>query len=228
MPFDGCPPDGQRFATCAARAPCCCCSMRRCCAAALLLSAAAARAPPAPRLRRRTSHKPTRIARLSVFPGKFPGDDSPVVWGVCTHAFHLQCINRCARARGAPAGAAAASASARACCPRWRLAADPGTARAQRTLPVPPMRRLPWQVAAEPGRAEVPLLPARLGVQAGGHRRRGLGHRLRPQQPPEAAKSVSQLAHAPARPPSGPAHAQWRSSFDCLTAGPTDPPPPSA
>lgn len=28
--------------------------------------------------------------------GKFPGDDSPVVWGVCTHAFHLQCINRCA------------------------------------------------------------------------------------------------------------------------------------
>lgn len=25
---------------------------------------------------------------------KFPGDDSPVVWGVCTHAFHLQCINR--------------------------------------------------------------------------------------------------------------------------------------
>ena len=27
--------------------------------------------------------------------GKYPGDDSPVVWGVCTHAFHLQCINRC-------------------------------------------------------------------------------------------------------------------------------------
>lgn len=26
--------------------------------------------------------------------GKFPGDDSPVVWGICTHAFHLQCINR--------------------------------------------------------------------------------------------------------------------------------------
>jgi hypothetical protein len=26
--------------------------------------------------------------------GKFPGDDSPVVWGTCTHAFHLQCINR--------------------------------------------------------------------------------------------------------------------------------------
>lgn len=25
---------------------------------------------------------------------KYPGDDSPVVWGVCTHAFHLQCINR--------------------------------------------------------------------------------------------------------------------------------------
>lgn len=25
---------------------------------------------------------------------KFPGDDAPVVWGTCTHAFHLQCINR--------------------------------------------------------------------------------------------------------------------------------------
>ena len=24
----------------------------------------------------------------------FPGDDSPVVWGKCNHAFHLQCINR--------------------------------------------------------------------------------------------------------------------------------------
>jgi anaphase-promoting complex subunit 11 len=26
--------------------------------------------------------------------GKFPGDDSPVVWGVCAHAFHLQCISK--------------------------------------------------------------------------------------------------------------------------------------
>ena len=25
---------------------------------------------------------------------KFPGDDSPVVWGQCGHAFHLQCITR--------------------------------------------------------------------------------------------------------------------------------------
>jgi anaphase-promoting complex subunit 11 len=25
---------------------------------------------------------------------KFPGDDSPVVWGKCSHAFHLQCIHR--------------------------------------------------------------------------------------------------------------------------------------
>lgn len=24
-----------------------------------------------------------------------PGDDAPVVWGVCGHAFHLQCINKC-------------------------------------------------------------------------------------------------------------------------------------
>lgn len=26
--------------------------------------------------------------------GKFPGDDSPVVWGVCNHAYHLQCITK--------------------------------------------------------------------------------------------------------------------------------------
>ena len=26
--------------------------------------------------------------------GKFPGDDSPVVWGACGHAFHLQCITK--------------------------------------------------------------------------------------------------------------------------------------
>ena len=38
--------------------------------------------------------------------GKFPGDDSPVVWGVCTHAFHLQCINRCGRSGGAQLGRA--------------------------------------------------------------------------------------------------------------------------
>lgn len=26
--------------------------------------------------------------------GKYPGDDSPVVWGVCGHALHLQCITK--------------------------------------------------------------------------------------------------------------------------------------
>ena len=25
---------------------------------------------------------------------KFPGDDSPVVWGTCGHAYHLQCISK--------------------------------------------------------------------------------------------------------------------------------------
>lgn len=25
---------------------------------------------------------------------KFPGDDAPVVWGKCGHAFHIQCINK--------------------------------------------------------------------------------------------------------------------------------------
>ena len=38
---------------------------------------------------------------------KYPGDDSPVVWGVCTHAFHLQCINRSGRlGAGGSCGAA--------------------------------------------------------------------------------------------------------------------------
>jgi anaphase-promoting complex subunit 11 len=26
--------------------------------------------------------------------GKYPGDDSPVVWGTCGHPFHLQCIQK--------------------------------------------------------------------------------------------------------------------------------------
>lgn len=25
---------------------------------------------------------------------KYPGDDAPVVWGMCSHAFHIQCINK--------------------------------------------------------------------------------------------------------------------------------------
>ncbi|KAG2492827.1 hypothetical protein HYH03_008983 [Edaphochlamys debaryana] len=25
---------------------------------------------------------------------KYPGDDSPVVWGACQHAYHLQCIQK--------------------------------------------------------------------------------------------------------------------------------------
>ena len=25
---------------------------------------------------------------------KFPGDDCPLVWGTCTHKFHLHCIQR--------------------------------------------------------------------------------------------------------------------------------------
>jgi anaphase-promoting complex subunit 11 len=25
---------------------------------------------------------------------KHPGDDSPVVWGTCGHAFHLQCVTK--------------------------------------------------------------------------------------------------------------------------------------
>lgn len=32
---------------------------------------------------------------------KFPGDDSPVVWGTCGHAFHLQCITKWLGTQGA-------------------------------------------------------------------------------------------------------------------------------
>jgi anaphase-promoting complex subunit 11 len=53
---------------------------------------------------------------------KFPGDDSPVVWGTCGHAFHLQCISkwlqsdtdqvRCFPARGAASPRSPRAASA--------------------------------------------------------------------------------------------------------------------
>mmetsp|Transcript_1310 Transcript_1310/g.4109 ORF Transcript_1310/g.4109 Transcript_1310/m.4109 type:complete len:123 (+) Transcript_1310:334-702(+) len=32
---------------------------------------------------------------------KFPGDDSPVVWGTCAHAYHLQCITKWLSGQGA-------------------------------------------------------------------------------------------------------------------------------
>ena len=31
---------------------------------------------------------------------RFPGDDAPVVWGACKHAFHLQCITKWLGAQG--------------------------------------------------------------------------------------------------------------------------------
>ena len=31
---------------------------------------------------------------------KYPGDDSPVVWGACSHPFHLQCITKWVRSQG--------------------------------------------------------------------------------------------------------------------------------
>lgn len=52
-------------------------------------------------------YSPLGICRMS-FDGcppdaKYPGDDSPVVWGQCAHAFHLQCINKwCDRPAGPP------------------------------------------------------------------------------------------------------------------------------
>lgn len=43
-----------------------------------------------------------RLAFEACAPGeKFPGDDSPVVWGKCGHAFHLQCITKWLGAQGA-------------------------------------------------------------------------------------------------------------------------------
>lgn len=34
---------------------------------------------------------------------KFPGDDAPVVWGACNHAFHLPCITKWLAPQAAPA-----------------------------------------------------------------------------------------------------------------------------
>ena len=50
-----------------------------------------------------------RVAFEGCPPGaKFPGDDSPVVWGKCAHAFHLQCITKwLAQPQGGGAGAGA-------------------------------------------------------------------------------------------------------------------------
>jgi len=48
---------------------------------------------------------------------QFPGDDSPVVWGQCTHAFHLSCIDEwCQKQNDAP--------TCPMCRRPWEIAAD--------------------------------------------------------------------------------------------------------
>lgn len=47
---------------------------------------------------------------------KYPGDDAPVVWGACGHAFHLQCISRWL----ANAGGGAAAGQQQQRCPFCR------------------------------------------------------------------------------------------------------------
>ena len=48
---------------------------------------------------------------------QFPGDDSPVVWGQCSHAFHLSCIDEwCQKQNDAP--------TCPMCRRSWEIAAD--------------------------------------------------------------------------------------------------------
>lgn len=35
------------------------------------------------------------VSKVACCTSQVPGDDAPVVWGTCGHAFHLQCINKC-------------------------------------------------------------------------------------------------------------------------------------
>ena len=103
---------------------------------------------------------------------KFPGDDSPVVWGQCGHAFHLQCITkwcvvsiaqslqkraktfyqpRGARALFPPAGCRAKRSSA------VRSVAAPGSLK----RPPPPQPAPPLLLASLRGTSMVPLVPRR-------------------------------------------------------------------
>ena len=54
-----------------------------------------------------------------VCPGvKFPGEDCPVVWGKCGHAFHLQCVSKWL-------GQAAAKNSCPICRQEWEFGSNP-------------------------------------------------------------------------------------------------------
>ena len=82
---------------------------------------------------------------------KFPGDDSPVVWGTCGHAFHLQCISKWLQSDTDQV--------------RRPPNAQPSATASPSALPVP----LPH--------AALPDLPRAMGVQIG---RRGPGRECQP------------------------------------------------
>lgn len=37
-------------------------------------------------------HCDTNVIFVMYFAGKVPGDDCPLVWGQCSHCFHMHCI----------------------------------------------------------------------------------------------------------------------------------------
>jgi anaphase-promoting complex subunit 11 len=56
-----------------------------------------------------------------VCPGvKYPGEDCPVVWGKCYHAFHLQCINTWLTSTNLAAASATTSIQNKNSCPICR------------------------------------------------------------------------------------------------------------
>ncbi len=62
-----------------------------------------------------------------VCPGvKYPGEDCPVVWGKCLHAFHLQCINTWLTSSATPAGGNPASVknSCPICRQEWEFSSS--------------------------------------------------------------------------------------------------------
>jgi anaphase-promoting complex subunit 11 len=57
-----------------------------------------------------------------VCPGvKYPGEDCPVVWGKCLHAFHLQCINTWLTSSTATSHTANAKLSCPICRQEWEF-----------------------------------------------------------------------------------------------------------
>ena len=76
-----------------------------------------------------------------VCPGvKYPGEDCPVVWGKCLHAFHLQCINTWLTSSATPAGSNPANVknSCPICRQEWEFSSSNPTSTSVTTTDAAP------------------------------------------------------------------------------------------